>query len=357
MSGRPRAAWRYVPAGELADRPHVVVDGAASPATACTLSHWPRTPTPRQLWADTSAEIVLRALRRPRLLPAGVELATVDHYDADGAIALALLVVGGLAERHGVVLADAARAGDFDVIRSRRGALVAFALEALRARSASSSGAAAVSDDEACRPGRAPDATAAATYAALELLPSLVEEPEEFEDLWGPEASAYDAACTLRDRQTVRIEEHPALDLAVVRGDHDALAAAGAGWNGAAVHPAAVHSATACLRVAVVAGAHYELHFRYETWVRLTGRRPRLRVDLSALAETLTEAEADRGRWRFDGAGAITPVLCRADGAESTLSPERWLAEVGQALDALDRRAPAWDPYGATMSEPAPLPS
>lgn len=329
MSRRPGAAWRYVPIEELGDRPHVVVDGAARPATACTLSHWPRTPTPRRLWADTSAEIVLRARRRPQLLPAGVDLATVDHYDADGMVALGLLVAPDLAERHAAVLVEAARAGDFDVVRSRPGALVAFALEALRCA----------------------DGTAVSAQAALETIGELVARPEDFEELWGPEAAAYDAACALRQRHALRIEEHPALDLAVVRVDGEAADDGAAGWNGAAVHPAAVHSVTACLRIATIIGARFELRFRYETWVRLASRRPRLRVDLSALAEALTKAESDGGRWHFDGAGAITPRLHRSDGAESTLSPERWLSEVGASLAALDRCPPAWDPYAPAAKE------
>jgi hypothetical protein len=310
--------WQYMAVAELGDRPHVVVDGAARPGTVCTLSHWPRTPTPRRLWADTSAEIVLRALRRPRLLPADVRLATVDHYDADGMIALALLVVEGLAERHGPLLAAAARAGDFGVVQSRHSALVAFALAAL-----------------------------GSAERALETLPGLAERPQGFEDLWGREAAAYDAACAWRDSGAIDIEEDRARDLVIARIDEDVVAKTAVGWAGSVVHPAALHSVTTCLRVAEVVGRRYQLHYRYESWVRLAARRPRPRVDLTALATTLTEAEVDGGQWRFDGAGAVTPRLARTDGGPSTLSPERWLARVRTALDTLDRLEAAWDPYAA----------
>src|ERR1700733_13664848 len=106
--------FRYVPAGLLDGRPHVIVDGAPRPGTVCTLSHWPGTPTPEALWHDVSAGIVITALAR-RALPDGVEAVSVDHYDADGVLALALLCVEGLADRHGAFLVEAARAGDFDV--------------------------------------------------------------------------------------------------------------------------------------------------------------------------------------------------------------------------------------------------
>ena len=333
MTLRRSRRWRYVPAAALEGRPHVVVDGAPRPGTRCTLSHWPATPTPEELWADTSAGIVRRALARPRSMPKGVEVATIDHYDADGVIALGLLTVDGLDEAHGGLLERAAAAGDFDVFADRRDALVAFALGALGP------------GDAGAGAGPAEDGLAAAAGRALEVLPRLAEDPEAFEALWGAEAAAYDAAVALAAEGALRIEEDPERDLAVVRIDPAAAGAAGAGWAGAVVHRAAVHSATPCLRVATVAGDRLEVRFRYETWVRLAGRRPRPRVDLGGLARTLTEAEPDGGVWVFDGAGAITPALRRAGGAPSGLDPERFLALLGAALDDLDRGAPAWDPY------------
>jgi hypothetical protein len=342
--------WRYVPASELHGRAHVVVDGAPRPGTVRTLSHWPGTPTPPQLWADTSAEIVLGALDAgDRALPPGVRVATVDHYDADGVIALALLVVSGLAHGHDGRLRAAARAGDFDVIEERSGALVAFALDALGRPDVASAG-------PDCRPDAATGSTAPATEEALERLPALVAHPEGFETLWGPEDAAYRAAQALRSAGALTIDEHRALDLAVVRVDEDAPALSAAGWQGAPVHPGVVHSATSCLRVATLVGRRYRLGFRYESWVRLVSRRPRPRVDLSGLAARLSALEADGGSWRFDGAGAITPVLARQDGGESTLGPERFLAEVAEALTSLDAGPPAWDPYGQPPGGAGPLP-
>lgn len=323
MIRRRGGPFRYVPLDELDGAPHVVVDGAPRPGTVCTLSHWPGTPTPRALWADTSAEIVLQARRHPRALPAGVDVATVDHFDADGAIALALLVDATLADRHGRTLAAAANAGDFDVVVDRDAGLVAFAVAAL---------------------GEGRPLTDAAS-AVLETLPDLVAGPERFEELWGPQYRAFEAASGLVGSGTAAIEEHRSLDLAVVRVEGSAPALSRAGWAGAVLHPGAVHSATACLRVATLSGNRYELRFRYESWVRLVSRRPRPRVDLAGLADRLSSLEADGGAWVFDGAGAITPALRRADGAVSSLDPERFVAEVANALERLDAGVPAWDPY------------
>ncbi len=316
MTARRRGTFRYVPASELLSRPHVVVDGAPGPGSLYTLSHWPATPTPRSLWADTSAEIVLRARNRPRALPAGAELATVDHYDADGVIALGLLVDDALAAHHAPELRSAAWVGDFDVVSERPPALVAFALAALAGEGG----------------------TEAATERALAQLPALAAHPERFEELWGHEADAFDAACELRRRGAVTVAENRRLDLAVVRVDEDAALLGRAGWRDAPVHPAAIHSVTSCLRVATIVGRRYDVRYRYESWVRLVSRGVMPRVDLDPLALTLEAAEEDGGRWVFEGTGAITPALRRADGAESTLSPERFLSELQRAL-AEGRRA------------------
>lgn len=340
MSRRRSPSWRYVPATDLDGQPHVVVDGARRPGTVVTLSHWPGTPTPRRLWADTSAEIVLAARRHGwKDLPRGIEVATVDHYDADGVIALAMLVLDGVADAHGARLVAAARAGDFDVIEDRDDALVAFALRALR------HGELRWPETD-CRPDAAPDTTASAAWRALEHLPRLVSRPAAFEELWGPEDSAYRAALALRTSEHLTIEEHHGLDLAVVRVDEDDPLLDAAGWEGSSVHLGVVHSATSCLRVATLVGRRYSLRYRYESWVRLVSRRPRLRVDLAGLADRLSSAEADGGRWHFDGAGAITPSLGRLDGSESTLSADQFLSEVTSCLSALDEGPPAWDPYG-----------
>jgi hypothetical protein len=293
----------------------VVVDGAPRPGTVLTLSHWPGTPTPPALWDDVSAGIVLRALSKPRLLRAATA-ATVDHYDADGVIALAMLVHPGLAERHAGLLVRAARAGDFDLVADGPAAKVAFALEALTN-----------------------------AERALAVLPELVERPDAFDELWGPEWAAYQASCRMLADGAVTVEERPALDLAVVRVDPGHPAADAARWRDDVVHRAVSAGATGCLRVATLWGRHAEVRFRYETWVRLASRRPRLRVDLAPLAAALGDLETDGGGWVFDGAGAITPRLCRADGAESTVAPERFLAELCAALEAGDRLPPAWDPY------------
>jgi hypothetical protein len=337
---------QYVPAGLLAGRPHIIVDGAPRPGTVCTLSHWPGTPTPKELWDDVSAGIVVRALARPDLLPDDVEVASIDHYDADGVIALGLLCIEGLAADHGPLLVEAACVGDFDVVSSRRAALVAFAVAFLGDvdRAEALLGASAPH-------GEVMERCAWSATEALRLLPSLVEDPDRHRTLWVDEADAYDASSRALVEGWASIEDRPEHDLAIVRIDVTHPHAAAAVWGGTPLHLAAVHSATERLRVVTIAAGAVELRYRYESWVRLVSRRPRPRVDLTTVATELTAAETAGARWVFDGAGAITGALHVVTGeGATTLDPEVVVDSVCRNLAILDAGPPAWDPCAVGTS-------
>jgi hypothetical protein len=309
----------------------------------CTLSHWPGTPTPVALWHDVSAGIALRAVERSDVFPELVDTVSIDHYDADGVIALALLCVEDLAADHGRLLVDAARVGDFDVVTDRNAAVIAFSVNALHDVER-----AAVALGVAVPDGEGLDRTAWAAAQALHILPALVEDPERYRLLWAEETDSYDASSRALADGWATIEERPEHDLAVVRVDVAHPDAPRAMWGGAPLHRAAVHSNTDRLRVATIAASRFELRYRYESWVRLERRRPRPRVDLAAAAAELTRAEGAGGRWVFDGAGALTGALHLADGGASTLDPEDVLSLVCQRLAVLDAGPPAWDPYASS---------
>jgi hypothetical protein len=309
-----------------------------------TLSHWPGTPTPSPLKGDLSAEIVRDALRHGDLLPSAVEVASIDHYDVDGLVALALATTDDLDAAHGPLLVEAARVGDFDVVTDRRAALIAFALNGL------------YEGDRHCGLGLStPEGShgslercGSVALEALAIMFDLSSDPERFEALWRDECAAYDESVRALAQGWATVEERPELDLAVLRVDTKGDDAGGAAWKSAPLHPAAVHSATSCLRVVTVAGGRMELRYRYESWVRLTSARPRRRVDLERLAYDLTAAETGKSRWVFDGAGAITGALHLAgDHSTSTIDPGRFVEWVCRQLATLDEGPGAWDPYSS----------
>jgi hypothetical protein len=335
------ARIEYVPLDDLGDRPHIMIDGSARPGTILNLSHWPHSSTAPDLRRDLSAQIVLQALATGSITGAAASAATIDHYDEDGVVALGFAVVDGLAEHYASLLVDAARVGDFGVVRDRRAALVAFALatigdptrspfEEVRAAGRKKGG-----HLEACGHG---------ARNAIGMLADLARDPLAFESLWRDEAAAYDAAVAgLKSWAT--IEELPEQDLAIVTLEPESAASSGAGWIGSVMHHGAVNSATGRLRVATIAGDRMEVRFRYESWVRMTTYRPRPRVNLSGLASKLERLERGGAKWHFDGANATRPVLRVLGDGRSGLEPQMFIEAVVAELDLLDGGPPAFDPY------------
>jgi hypothetical protein len=251
---------RYVPVHELGSQAHVMIDGASRPHTALTLSHWPRSPTPPTLRRDLSAQIVLAALDAGYLASSGVDVATIDHYDEDGVIALGFSVVEGLAERHGELLVEAARVGDFGVVRDRSAALISFTLAALSDPSRSPlQSVRAVANQRATHL----EVCGLAAVHALKILTELAQEILRFEDLWHDEATAFDAAVE-GIGEWIEIEEVPEHDLAIARIAPDRSLEALSDW-GDLVHPAAVNTVTDRMRIATIASGRMQLRYRYET--------------------------------------------------------------------------------------------
>ncbi len=255
-------------------------------------------------------------------------------------IALALLCVEGLAAEHGPLLVEAARVGDFDVVTDRRAALVAFGIETL-----GDVERAAPLLDVAVPDGDVMERTAWAATEALRILPGLVADPERHRALWAEEADAFDASARALVEGWATIEERPEHDLAIVRVDVTHPDAGSVLLERHAAAPRRGALGHGVLRVATIAGGRVEVRYRYESWVRLSSRRPRPRVDLAPVAAELTRAETTGGRWVFDGAGAITGALHLAEGRSSTLEPEHVVDMVCARLDTLDGGTAAWDPY------------
>ncbi len=120
----------YVPYAEAAQRPNIVVDGAANESSVLTLSHWPKSGTPWPLKADTSVGVVFNYLDAPAW-HRDVPPVTNNHFDEDGLIGLYCLIEPEHALTRRALLIDASSAGDFSVCRSREAARIAFAISRL----------------------------------------------------------------------------------------------------------------------------------------------------------------------------------------------------------------------------------
>jgi hypothetical protein len=317
---------RFVPFDELDSSPNIIVDGAAGTGTVLTLSHWPKSGTPAGLKRDTSAEIVFAYLDTPSF-HVQAEIASNNHFDEDGLIGIYALLDPATSEKYHLLLTDAARAGDFGVYERRDAARIAFAISAY-------------ADPET---SPLPPELFALPYPKmagelyrklLDILPKLLTNLSDYEDLWKAEDEKLSAGEELIEKGIITIEERPSLDLAIVHIPEDLPAEH--------AHPFALHSRTECSRMFIVQGQRVEIQYRYESWVQLVSRRPPSRVDLKELAGELNRVESSHGRWVFDGVDRITPRLHLEGSPTTSLSPGYILKQLEHHL-AMD--PPAWNPY------------
>src|SRR5262252_4569395 len=119
---------RFRPYDQATD-PNIVVDGSPRDNTLLTLSHWPKSGTPAELKADTSAEIALKYLASPRFHVES-EIVTNNHFDQDGLVGVFALIDPATATRHHDLLIDIASAGDFGVFKTREAARINFVIAA-----------------------------------------------------------------------------------------------------------------------------------------------------------------------------------------------------------------------------------
>jgi hypothetical protein len=316
---------RYLAYGQLDGVPNIVVDGAAHPDSLITLSHWPRSTTPAALRDDLSAQIAFHYLDHPEL-HVDADAVSNNHFDQDGLMSVYTLVdpPGAQARRDRVI--DVARAGDFGTFQERDAARISWTIAMLEAE---------LGDDQ--------------DYYShlLDRVPELLDHPDRFRSYWADEDEHLDASEAALRSGAVRLEELEDLDLAVItvpetwprRTVHKFTVSVPQ-----AVHPGAVHNATDRFRLLYLQGPHYQLQYRYETWVRYMSRRPPGRIDLAPLAQELSAREPGSVRWVFDGVDAIAPSLhlIGAGAGGSAIPPEQFRADVIQALAT---GASAWDPY------------
>ncbi len=328
---------RYLPYIETTPVPNIIVDGAANPGTILTLSHWPKSGTPAELKADTSAEIAFNYLHAPRF-HVRADVVSNNHFDEDGLVGIFTLMDPATAERHRGLLIDVAQTGDFGVFSRREAARIVFTLSAY------------ADADTSPLPAKIfkkpyPELAAQLYVELLALLPRLLTNVSDFRSLWEEEDARLTASEELVASRRITIEERPDLDLAVVRLPEDLDAHRVHRFTQrqlAECHPFALHNATARSRLLLVQGKRVELQYRYEGWVQMVTRRVAPRVDLTPLAKELNDQEKSGGRWVFDGVERITPRLQLEGSHPTSIPPEQIINRVEQHLRT---GPPAWNPF------------
>ena len=100
----------FIPFNKIGDREVIVVDGMH--ARGLILSHWKGANTHRHIADDTSAGIVLNAIKA-NLPGLDIPYITATHFDIDGFIGVWALFNHELALKHELLLKEAAQIGDF----------------------------------------------------------------------------------------------------------------------------------------------------------------------------------------------------------------------------------------------------
>jgi hypothetical protein len=330
----PRADLSFVPFDDAARGPNVVVDGSATTGTVLTLSHWPGSPdVPESIHADLSAQMAFRYLDHPEPLHGPATVVSNNHFDQDGLVGIFALVDPAEALARRPLLEDLAAAGDFGTYRFRDAARASMVVSAFTSPERS---------PFAPLPRGYDEQTALLYTEALPRLTELVDDVDRYRHLWADEDAALSASEAAVADGGVRIDEHPEVDLAVV------TVAGHAGWSGHrfggmrydGVHPMAVHNATTCSSLLLVADGSYRFTYRYEGWVKYRSRAIPRRTDLGPLADALTAA--DDVRWTAGRVGELTPELRPVDGAGSSLAPDLVTSLVVQHLRTAP---PAFDPF------------
>src|SRR5262245_2313923 len=119
---------KFIPYYEL-KVPNIIVDGAPNEHTVLTLSHWPKSPTPRELKDDLSAQIVFHYLDHPQFHP-NVGAVSNNHFDEDGLVSLFAILNPEKANFWRELLIDIAAARDFGTYRFPEAARIAFTIAA-----------------------------------------------------------------------------------------------------------------------------------------------------------------------------------------------------------------------------------
>jgi hypothetical protein len=328
---------QYVPYDDLGETPNIIVDGASSPHTVITLSHWPHSGTPNELKDDLSTQIVFHYLDQPAFW-VKAEAASNNHFDEDGLVGLYTLLYPSEAQAQRALLTDIAAAGDFGAYRFREAARTSFVLSSFADPALSPLG---VKIFQAPYPK-----LVASLYAELlPRLPEIITHLERFRLYWEAEdALLTESEAMIRDG-SIRIEESSELDLAVVtlpEAVPDRKAHRFAQIRRAVCHPMALHNVIRSFRVLLMQGRRYELQYRYESWVQYMSRSPLARINLSPLAQQLSEEEGGNGRWVFDGVDKLTPKLALIGAEESRIHPQKFLVGL---KDFLAKTSAIWNPY------------
>ncbi|RNI28235.1 hypothetical protein EFA69_19410 [Rufibacter immobilis] len=287
--------FSYLPFPQIKTQPAVVVDSFHP--NGLVLSHWREAPTPAELREDTSAGMVLRALRLQWPDLQKYSFVTANHFDIDAFVGVWALLNPELALAHEETLRQMAVIGDFreldlSTAHSQKALqLVCWINAQEKEKFYPPFGASELEENEVT-------ASIPKFHYFLREFGSVLENVELFHKVWKPEVQEVMQGCQQMVSSSAEKIQYPEVGLFVVRTPEP-------------LHYYALFGPTAGydLVLSCYAGNRYELECKYTTWVDLESRPTLPRPDLRPLAHVLNDLETSGLQWVADGVTDTGPLL------------------------------------------------
>ncbi|WP_439881844.1 DUF6687 family protein [Pontibacter sp. MBLB2868] len=285
---------KYLPFAEVKNQQAVVVD--STHPNGFMLSHWKGAPTPENVRDDTSAAIVLHALRQ-NLPEIDLPYVTANHFDIDGFIGVWALLNPEKALENEELLRQMALIGDFRELDLNH----PLAGEALKLVCWIN----AKEQELFYRPFEADEmeeketeqCTAKFKYFLREFDRALLN-PDWEKGAWEDEVASVLLGYRDMYKPTTKLIRHPAIGLVIIETPHP-------------VHYYALFSRTKGFDIVLSCYEHnrYELEYKYTTWVDIASRPTLPRIKLAPLADSLNELEKSGYHWTSNSITETGPLL------------------------------------------------
>ncbi|QCR21277.1 DUF6687 family protein [Pontibacter sp. SGAir0037] len=293
---------KFIPFSELRQQKAIVVD--STHANGFMLSHWRGTPTPAEIRDDTSAAIVLHALRLS-LPELDLPYVTANHFDIDGFIGVWSLLHPELALENEELLRQMALIGDFrelDLNHPLAGEalkLVCWINARERDLFYPPFGAEQLPEPEVTLCPKK------FTYFLREF-ERVLQDPDWEKGVWEDEVA--DALLGYREMYSpkTKLSRFPGIGLLVIETPHP-------------VHYYGLFSRTKGFDMVLTCydQNRYELEYKYTTWVDIASRPTLPRLPMAPLAEKLNKLEKSDRSWTYESVTETGPLL-RLDGDKLT---------------------------------------
>ncbi|WP_114779062.1 DUF6687 family protein [Botryobacter ruber] len=293
---------QFISFSEVKNHKAIVVD--STHPNGLILSHWRGAPTPEQVRDDTSAGIVLHALREG--LP-GLELAyvTANHFDIDGFVGVWSLLNPELALENEELLRQMAIIGDFrelDLNHPLAGEalkLVCWINARERELFYPPFGAEQLPE---------PEVTLCPKKFAyfLKEFGRVLQDPDWERGVWEDEVASVLLGYRDMYKPDTKISRHPDIGLVIIQTPHP-------------IHYYALFSRTVGFDIVLACyeNNRYELEYKYTTWVDISSRPTLPRLSMAPLAARLNALEKSGRTWTYDAVKETGPLL-RLDGDKLT---------------------------------------